>query len=574
LRSGGFWVAVFGLLLGVGLAWLLITGLLARREVSKAESAINGARASISAGDITTAIGQSDQIRAHAHRAHELTTGPAWWIASKIPLLGKPVVSVRGCATEADALGNQVLQPLVRTAGSLNLNQLVDHGTVNVQPLAQAAPVVSAARLNLIAASAIVGDLPQSTWLGTVDRARASFHTSLTKLQGQLNSLDRVTSILPQMLGTDRTMHYFVGLENEAESRGVGGIPGAFAIVTADRGKLSFTRFESDTTLYRVRTDLKLGAEYNQRYGVADPTSTYANSTISPDFRDAAQIWAAMWQKYSGQKVDGAIAIDPTAISYLLKVTGPAELADGTSVGADSVVALTQKTLYATYPDANQRKAYLLKMASAISARLISAPGSPALIKAASKAVAERRLLVWSAQQSIEDVLRQTAVAGTLEPGNRPFAGFTTTNAVGGKLDYYLQRSMTYQRTGCGAGRATATFTIKNNAPASPLPGYVTLRADNPPYPTRPGDNKLLISYYATAGSRVQSVTVDGRNTIVAPGTEKGLVVFTLPLELKQGSTHTIVVALSEPASGGPVQILRQPGVNPLKVSLDQPSCT
>jgi hypothetical protein len=50
--------------------------------------------------------------------------------------------------------------------------------------------------------------------------------------------------------------------------------------------------------------------------------------------------------------------------------------------------------------------------------------------------------------------------------------------------------------------------------------------------------------------------------------------VFTLPLELKQGSTHTIVVALSEPASGGPVQILRQPGVNPLKVSLDQPSCT
>ncbi|MDQ1737831.1 MAG: hypothetical protein QOH56_4082, partial [Pseudonocardiales bacterium] len=450
LRSGGFWVAVFGLLLGVGLAWLLITGLLARREVSKAESAINGARASISAGDITTAIGQSDQIRAHAHRAHELTTGPAWWIASKIPLLGKPVVSVRGCATAADALGNQVLQPLVRTAGSLNLNQLVDHGTVNVQPLAQAAPVVSAARLNLIAASAIVGDLPQSTWLGTVDRARASFHTSLTKLQGQLNSLDRVTSILPQMLGTDRTMHYFVGLENEAESRGVGGIPGAFAIVTADRGKLSFTRFESDTTLYRVRTDLKLGAEYNQRYGVADPTSTYANSTISPDFRDAAQIWAAMWQKYSGQKVDGAIAIDPTAISYLLKVTGPAELADGTSVGADSVVALTQKTLYATYPDANQRKAYLLKMASAISARLISAPGSPALIKAASKAVAERRLLVWSAQQSIEDVLRQTAVAGTLEPGNRPFAGFTTTNAVGGKLDYYLQRSMTYQRTGCG----------------------------------------------------------------------------------------------------------------------------
>ncbi|MDQ1748950.1 MAG: hypothetical protein QOE71_6, partial [Pseudonocardiales bacterium] len=98
LRSHGFWVAVFGLLLGVGLAWLLVTGLLAGREVRKADSAINDARASISAGDLTTAIGHADQIRAHAHRAHEFTTGPAWWIASRIPLLGKPVVSVRGCA--------------------------------------------------------------------------------------------------------------------------------------------------------------------------------------------------------------------------------------------------------------------------------------------------------------------------------------------------------------------------------------------------------------------------------------------------------------------------------------------
>ena len=46
-----------------------------------------------------------------------------------------------------------------------------------------------------------------------------------------------------------------------------------------------------------------------------------------------------MWKKKSGQQVTGAIAIDPTALSYLLQVTGPATLPDGEVVSADNVVA-------------------------------------------------------------------------------------------------------------------------------------------------------------------------------------------------------------------------------------------
>ena len=248
-------------------------------------------------------------------------------------------------------------------------------------------------------------------------------------------------------------------------------------------GKIRFERFESDTALDKVRTNLQLGSEYSQRYGSADPANTYANSTISPDFTDAARIWAAMWQRATGERIDGAIAIDPTTISYLLEVTGPATTSDGERITADNVVPLTQKTLYQRFPDTERRKAFLIDIATGISRRLLAAHASPALIKAAMKGSTQRRLLLWSADPALEAQLRSTSLGGVLDAGQQPFVGFTTVNAAGGKLDYYLHRSLTYRRS-CDSGvRSTATFTLKNEVPGGRLPGYVTLRADRPSYP-------------------------------------------------------------------------------------------
>ena len=57
--------------------------------------------------------------------------------------------------------------------------------------------------------------------------------------------------------------------------------------------------------------------------------------------------------------------MDPTALGYLLDVTGPATLPDKTQVGRANAVALTQCTSYAQFPgtagaDVARRRAYLL----------------------------------------------------------------------------------------------------------------------------------------------------------------------------------------------------------------------
>jgi hypothetical protein len=565
--------AGFGLALA-GLLWIAVTAALARQHAQAAEQAVSGLRTAISEADLPAARSAAGSVAGHARAAHRLTTGPAWWAGAQLPWLGGPARSIRGCAAQADQLASTVLMPLAALAETVPLGGLVDHGSVRLQPLVDAAPVLRRADLRLRAGSDQLDRLPRDTWLAPADRARDRLYRALLTFGDQLRPVSQLTEALPDLLGRDGSKRYFVGLENEAESRGIGGIPGAFAIVTASAGKLSFDRFESDTVLSKVRTGLDLGAEYDRRYRAADPVNTYANSTISPDFSDAARIWAAMWHKHSGQRIDGALAIDPTAISYLLRVTGPATLADGSRVSAAEVVSLTQETLYRTHPDKAARKAYLLDIARAISVRLLSVHGSAGLVRAVTQATGERRLVAWSADPALQQQLVAASVSGTLEPGAGYFAGFSTVNATGGKLDYYLTRSMSYARDGCGAGStSTSTFTLANQAPAGPLPSYVTLRLDAPRHPTRPGDNKVLLSYYGTPGSRIGSVTVDGRPVVVAPATERGLTVLTLPLELARGSKHTVTVTATEPARANQTRILRQPAVNPVTVTTRLPDC-
>jgi Protein of unknown function (DUF4012) len=561
-------------LLAAGLLWIGVTAALARQQAQAGEQAMSRLRAAISATDLPAARTAAAAAAAHARSVHRLTTGPAWWTGARLPWLGRPARTIRGCSAQADQLGSTVLTPLMQLADTLPLGGLVNHGSVRLRPLIDAAPVLQQAELRLQAGSRQVDQLPAKTWLPSVDRSRNSLQSTLLQFQDQLRPVSQLSAVLPDLLGRHGSKRYFVGLENEAESRGVGGIPGAFAIVTATEGKLSFDRFDSDTTLSKVRTGLDLGAEYDRRYRAADPVNTYPNSTIGPDFSDAARIWAAMWQKYSGQRIDGAVAIDPTAISYLLRVTGPARLAAGGMVTAANVTSLTQQTLYRTHPDKAARKAYLLDIARAISVQLLSVRGSPGLVRAVEHATGERRLVAWSAEPAVQQRLVATGVSGTLEAGTGYFAGFSTVNATGGKLDYYLTRSMSYTRRGCGAGStSTATFTLSNEAPAGPLPSYVTLRLDAPRYPTRPGDDKVLLSYYGTPGSHVDSVTVDGRPAVAIPATEHGLTAVSVPLELARGSRHSVTVTATEPARSDRTEILRQPAVDPVVVTTRLPHC-
>jgi hypothetical protein len=551
-----------GLLLA-GLVWVLVTGLIARSDLRRAQAELPQLRKALLSGDVAKARVFGDHIRSNAGSAHSLVSGPAWWVAAHLPGVGTPLQTSRAIASAADRVGTQVVPGVVQLGETIRTSALRQGDSINLTVLAQAQPVVDRSGRATQRAMAELSAAPRSSWLSSVDSSRASLIKQLAGLRGELAGASQALRTAIPMLGAEGPRRYFVGFLNEAESRGLGGVPGAFAIVTADHGTIKFTHFGNDNTLNGIRADVDLGADYNAMYGSADPTGVFANSDISPDFRDAAQIWASMWQKKSGEHIDGAIAVDPTALSHLLRVSGPAPLPGGGAVTADNVVSLTQQKQYSMFSDKANRKKFVVDVADAISKRITAgAPDTIAFLHAIAHGARERRIVVWSSQPVEEQELITAGYAGTLPSGAGPVTGFVTVNSAGSKLDYYVERSITYRQSGCGTDRtATATITLRNTAPRSGLPRYVTLRGDNPRYETKPGDTRMIFTYYASRGATVESVSVNGKTVSPVIGTEQGLTTAQIDLELPVHQARTIVVQLSEPGTSGAATVLVQPSV-------------
>jgi hypothetical protein len=552
--------------------------LLARHELQQLRADVHTMRSQVTAGDFAAAQTTAQRIGSHAESAHALTTGPVWAGVAALPG-GDPLRTVRVITAQLDRFGHDALPDLVSASTQLNPAALrLPDGRIDIERISATTPNLDRALGSLQAATGAIAARSAHTWLAPVDSARADMLRQLGSFQHTLRSADLAAHIAPPMLGQHGVRRYFVAFQNEAEARGTGGIPGAFAIMRADHGKLSFERFEPDTTLLVTPVDMRFGPGYDALFQGTGSTNLYVNTNLSPHFPYAARTWLAMWHKRTGQRLDGAIAVDPTVLSYLLKVTGPARTADGTWVTSDNVVQLTQSTVYAKFPKLGQnpaRKEYLLDIARAVSKRVLSATAAnDELVRAGARAAGERRLLVYSASPGIERQLARTSLSGAVPITRAPYAGLSIVNDGGNKLDYYLDRSLRWQAAGCGAQReVTVTIRMRNNAPASGLSPYVTARSDDYTYPVRSGDNREEISYYATSGAVLNSVTVDNRATSAQAATDLGHPVFTLEVEVPRGRTTTIVLSLTEPRSSQRPIVLNQPLIHPLSVEVDDARC-
>lgn len=568
-------VAAFGL--GV-VGSVGVTGWLAHNDLDAVRTGAEQLRVHLQHGDVASARTTAQAMAEQAARAHRLTDGPAWAIASRVPGVGSPLRTFRGIGAAADELGSAAV-PNVITAGAVlhpDRPRSPDAPAIDLAALQRAEPAIAAIAASLGRAAAITGALPRSTWLSPADRALAEVHDKLALAATMAADAQEVTTVLPRLLGADGPKRYFLAFQNQAEARGTGGLPGAFAIVEAKAGRMAFLRFESDDTLFDVPADVDLGLDYDQLYGNGATKTDYRNSNISPHFPDGAQIWLAMWQRKTGQRLDGALAVDPAVLSHLLAVTGPARLPDGSIVSADNVVALTQNTAYFKFgDDVAGRKEYLLQVARAAAEKVTTTQGDmTGLGRALARSVAERRLLLWSADRRLQRDIARTPLAGLVPRTDAPYAGLTIINSGGNKLDYYLDRSLDWERMACGnASRVRVTVRLRNDVPPGVTHSYVTNRSDPRSYPIQPGDNRVMLFYAATNGAVLRSATLDGQRSFVVSGAQQGHPVFVVDVELPQRQERTVVLELGEPRTVGQPIVLQQPLVRPLQTNLHEIPC-
>jgi hypothetical protein len=343
--------------------------------------------------------------------------------------------------------------------------------------------------------------------------------------------------------------------------------------MVADRGKITVTGLSANNALRRSpRPVADFGPEYQSRYG-RGALRLLSVSNLSPHFPYAAETWTRLWERQTNRRLDGAIAIDPVGLSHLLQLTGPVTIPGGEQVTAENVVDLTERAAYARYSDPIARKRFLIAMAGAVSEALSQAPADPLRVLSVLTAMArERRIQVWSRDAAEEQGLSAASLGGVLSPEPGPYAGLVVNNSAGGKLDYYLDRSLAYEIGPCSQGARSSAIEIRltNDVPPGTLPSYVTGRLDSPRRPHTPGSNLSWVSLYAGVGAALRGAWLDGAPARIIEETERSHPVYSVLLEFAPGQTRTLRFDLTEPISARPPVAPEQPLSRPQQTQITQ----
>lgn len=548
-------------------AWVGVRGALAYQHLNRIQAAASESSAAFAESPASAVI-VLEGLATDARAAKDLTSDALWALAEQTPWIGPQLAAFRTVAASSDQLLSEGLLPLAKVAQSVPMEQLTPvNGRIESAVLGEfEEPARAAASASRQAASAVrdINRTPLTRSVATaVDRADEVFEDSAFGL----DALSRATQIVPSLLGSDGPRSLLVLVQNNAEWRSLGGISGTAILMRTDDGAVSFIDTRSATELSGGMRGpaVQLAADVQQIYGTR-PARFFHNLTEVPDFTLDGALAREMYLQQTGVSADAVIAIDPVALSYLLDATGPVLLPDGAQLTSSNAVSLLLSDVYARYPQAAAQDAFFAQASAAAFAALLDGRGStPGLLTAMSRAIEERRLLIWSAHPDEQALLDDTNLAGRLPATDSETARFGVylNDGTGSKMSYYVNPSVGLRWDSCKSNTRALTLTVKldNAAPAdaaTSLPPYVT---GNGAFGTPPGSATVVSNIYLPQGWSLTSATTTS-NTGYSTATYEGREVLTFGSTLAPQSADTVSITVQSSSGASEAEALVTPTAN------------
>jgi hypothetical protein len=561
--------------------WLGIRALDAKSNLEQARNSAQQTKEALLQGNTEDASRWADSAQSHAQAAHDATHSLPWNVAAVVPWLGSPFKTGQQISDVVLGLAADVLRPSTHLGAALSPDELYRDGRADVQLLRAKAPDLTKISADAARLDAAAEAISNPTYLSMLRDTRTQLQAQTSELTDQLENTALAAHLAPAMMGADGPRTYFMGFQTNAEARGTGGLLGAFGILRFDNGAATVDTLAANDELRGPFAPIDLGTEYTEQYGFTNPTTDKRNSNLSSHFPYAAQIWKAMWAQQTGTTVDGVIAIDPVALSYILGAVGPVTMPDGEVITKDNVVELTESTAYARFPtDQTARQKYLQDIANAVVKKMTGRVESPRnLLDALGRAVTERRIAMWSSSSADQALLEETPLAHVIPDDPAPYAEVVINNLGGNKLDYYLRREIEYAADGCDGEtrKSTVTIRLENTAPDKSLPDYVASSAGVlPEIPIDIPSGTMLTSVrlLATQDAKLVSVLANGQRAPAFTGTERGHPSFEVQVAIPPGQSGELSFQLSEPTAPGAPRVPVQPLLDTVTPEISVPECT
>lgn len=582
VRKGGLFLLV---LIAAFAGWLAFSSFAARSNLQQAAESAQQVKNALMDGDEKAASTAADSALAHARQARDQTRSLPWLISAAVPVLGSPFKTGQQISDVVVGLTTDILGPAAEGGIELSPSRFYRDGRINLQILRRQEPqfaklAESARRLTAQAAA-----VSQPAYLSAASKARSQLQNQIAELSTLLQNAALAARLAPPMLGADGQRTYLMAFQTNAEARGTGGLLGGFGILRFNNGEPTVDMLAPNTELSTASAAIDLGPEFNDQYGWANAYTDFRNSNLSSHFPYAAQIWKSMWERQSSVAVDGVLAVDPVALSYMLAATGPITMPDGETITATNVVELTESTAYIRFPtDQAARKDYLQDIAAEVVHKMTTDVKSPReFLDALGRAAGERRLAVWSAFPDEESVLEETLLANSIPDDASPYLGVVINNLAGNKMDYYLRREIEYTAEGCVGDRRRATVRVRLTNTASgevPLPEYVggTLGLVNGLSLNAPNGTMVTsVRLLATKGSKLEGIQTQKQSqmeklsAIIA--IERGHPSYEVQVVIPPGQSGDLYFELSEPSAAGSPQVAVQPLIDSIAPVVSVPRC-
>lgn len=371
--------------------------------------------------------------------------------------------------------------------------------------------------------------------------SRLSMYSNLVKKARALSIL------LPDVVALEGSKNYLVLLQNNNELRPTGGFIGSFARVGFENGKLK--KLEVNDT-YAIDGQLKLHVEPPKELKSDLGQNDYylRDANWEPDFPTSARQVEWFYTKETGERVEGVIALDISAIEDLLKAVGPLDLADyNEKISSDNLFERSITHAETNFfPGTQAKKSFLAALTQGLFNKLFFLPNQnwPAIVTSLGRSMESKHMSVYLNNPSLFSYLISQNWASVLpRPNIATQSGLVSdllapveANLGANKANYYLDRSYNLETTIGKDGEISHRLRISytNRSPSDTFPA---------------GTYKDRMRVYLPNGSKLNKalwaetdITKD-----VAPFTDYGRSGYSMFLALKPKEQKVLVLDFISP---------------------------
>lgn len=556
------------LVLSVG--WLAFRGVQAATALVHAEQIVGEMRTSLSDVSTEAVVARLPELTADAARARSATSDPLWRAAALLPGVGPNFAAVATISAALDDVARMALPTLdkIDAIGAAQGLRGTD-GRIDLDPLVSAAPALARAAATVATAEASVAGIDTGRLVGRLAGPVTQMQAGLTEVSGLLDGAARFSALLPPMLGADGPRTYLLLSLNSAELRTAGGIVGAVAVLRAENGTLDVVEQRTTADFPSVPEPVLPLSDDELRVHTDRLGRWLQNTVLTPDFPRTAELVAQFWRDNAGGEIDGVIATDPVAVSYLLEATGAVVEPGGLSLDASNFLPELLHDSYLRIQDPLEADTFYTGVATAIFRAVGSGQGDARrVVEELGRAGGEHRVRVWSAHPEEERELAETAAGGAfLSGGADGAAGVFLDDGTAGKVDYFLRTDVSVEQVRCETTSTTAVVRVDlaYDPPAdiAAYPRYVTGDSRSG-LPT--GWVATNLTAYAPVGGALVSTRLDDGAVGGLRATEGGREVEVLTSRLAPGERATYRFEIRTPRAAAELPVwltptLTSPGV-------------